>query len=185
MGFKEIEKHNIPQIYGLMKCDFAPDELKPLNLIIKYIERNICRFFGLYENNALLSYFDIIFSDKTALIDYFAVTNTFRGKGVGGKSLKFLSEKLSLLDFIFAEVESPAQAKNDEELKTINRRLEFYVKNGFYYSGNDVCLFGHKYRIMVLPIHSHPEKQEALQRLFEIYQLMFTEEIINEHVSII
>lgn len=185
MEFKKINRNSLESLYSVMKKDFASDELKPLAMIQEYISRGICKFYGLYEQNRLYAYADVVFSTSAALIDYFAVSEQYRGKGVGSTALKLLAENLSELDFIIAEVESPLQASNGSELHTIERRLDFYVRNGFYFSGNRVCLFGHKYEIMVLPIKNQPDKQTSMEKLFEIYRLMFTDEIINKHVSII
>lgn len=185
MEFKEINRNSLEHLYSVMNNDFESDELKPLKMIEKYIEQGICKFYGLYEQDELYCYADMIFSERAALIDYFAVTEKFRGKGVGSTALKLLAENLKKQNFIIAEVESTEQASNEAELITIERRLDFYKRNGLYLSGNRVCLFGHKYEIMVLPINSKPDKDETLEKLFEIYRLMFSKEIIDRHISLI
>lgn len=184
MEIRRLERNMLENVYSLMKNDFLSDELKPLELIKKYIKNGICSIYGFYEDNKLVSYMDVIFSSTSALIDYFAVVEQYRCTGVGGSSIFSLKHELKDLDFILAEVEAEQQAKTDGDLKTIKRRIAFYEKNGFYLTGNRISLFGHKYNIMALPIKTKPNKETALERLFEIYRLMFSKEIINKHVSI-
>ncbi len=51
--------------------------------------------------------------------------------GLGGKVLNEIKELYRHLDFIFLEAESNSIAKNELQSEIIEKRKNFYIKNGF------------------------------------------------------
>lgn len=79
------------------------------------------------------------------LLDYFAICEEKRGKGLGGKSLRALQEVYRGKRF-FLEVESlKVPADNMEERR---RRKQFYLNNGMTELGVYAKLFGVEFELL-------------------------------------
>lgn len=127
------------RVYCLYHKAFPVSEKKPFGMIVKaykqgkadvwYIESK-----GHFAGLAItLNYKDMV------LLDYFAISEKMRGKGIGALALKYLQKMYEGKKF-FLEIESVyEECSNLEERK---RRKRFYIVNGMTPMGVRVNLFG-------------------------------------------
>ncbi|WP_297426909.1 GNAT family N-acetyltransferase [Clostridium sp.] len=151
MDLKQLSKEEIENIYYKhMITDFPQGELKPLSSIIRLIKRKKYICYGLYDNSELLAYACLVTSKSYLLIDYYAVCEQYRSKGIGSKFLSMLKDTSKNYNGIIVEVESFEYAPNEAERLVRQRRIEFYKKNGMKMTNILSILFNVEYSIMCL-----------------------------------
>ena len=141
-------------------------------------------FVGLNEGKVITICLLFNLSDSEfILLDYMAVSNEFRGKGIGGKFLRYLTKLLKKINkYLVLEVENPEHGDNKEQRKS---RIEFYKKNGAV-KLKDVryilpALDGKsptEMNLMVLPeYHDITMKKETVRKLIlELYKEVYGRE---------
>lgn len=117
MEIRRLERNMLENVYSMMKNVFLPDELKPPELINKYVQNGICCIYGFYEDNKPVSYADVVFSDTAALIDYFAAAEQYRCTGIGGKSLFVLRHELKKTNSFLLRLKRNSRQKTAATLK--------------------------------------------------------------------
>lgn len=182
---KQIE--NVYKI--LMKKDFPKNELKPLSIIKKEISRNEYICYGIYDNSVLCGYafFVVRINDngtKNYLLDYFAVTEAERNKGIGSVFLELLINQLSDADIIICEAENPAYAVNDEDRNMRQRRVNFYLRNGFTNTGVSAQLFGVEYMILEVNKNSEHSLEEIKHFYNDAYSKIIPDFILRKNFII-
>lgn len=179
MQLKPITIQELRKIYApRLKRDFPPDELMPLSRMEELTRAGSQSAWGFYEGDELAAYAVFITNSggrPAALLNYFAVEQSRRGRGVGTQCLRLLKAAAAQmrLDCIIFEVEKPEKAESPEDLTQRRRRIQFYLAGGALATGVDSRLYGVDYHIMVLPADGKPatppddrELAEALTALY-------------------
>ena len=78
----------------LYKSSFPPNELKPLWLILLKFFQHQSDIWIIEENNIFSGIAITINGDNLVLLDYFAIDQNKRGKGLGSKSLQLLQAQM-------------------------------------------------------------------------------------------
>ncbi|MBQ9662602.1 MAG: GNAT family N-acetyltransferase [Oscillospiraceae bacterium] len=144
------EFHQIEELYRQrMKKDFARNELRPLSSLRKSWEREEYDCFGLYEGDELLGYAFFVRQGSRYLFDYLAIAEEHRDQGYGSAFLRQL--RIPEAECIIGEVEDPEKAKDEEDRRQREKRLQFYLRNGYRQTGVTSCVFGAHYRILEVP----------------------------------
>ena len=136
-----------------MKRDFPPEELKPYDGMAKMMAK------GWYEPLALVgeeggemgayAFQTVVPGCRCALLDYFAVLPSLRGKGVGAAALKALTGHYAgRMDALIIECEHPAEAPDPAAAR---RRIGFYLRAGARATAIESRLFGVRYLVLALP----------------------------------
>ena len=100
---KELNLEKIKTIYDThMQEAFPQSELRPYKNIEMLTKQGYYVCFGLYENTELLAYafFTKSTDRKYCLLDYYAVVDGLRGKGIGSAFFPLLKEKMQDMDGI-------------------------------------------------------------------------------------
>ena len=87
------------------------------------------------------------------MLDYFAVENSLRGKGIGGKCIT-LMKKIKPYQGIILEVDAPDFAQDEADKNICLRRIKFYTNNGIRLTNISESLFGAHFKLMVLDFSS-------------------------------
>ena len=83
---------------------------------------------------------------------------------------------------MIVEVETPACGSDEAERKLRQRRMNFYLRNGFRDTGMDVSVFGVRFRLLEL-VHGAPhDRQELLTRYMNIYRYVLPEDLFRANV---
>ncbi|MBR1444813.1 MAG: GNAT family N-acetyltransferase, partial [Firmicutes bacterium] len=120
-----FEENEIRNIYeNNMKGDFHASEVKPLKKI--YTMRNNGNYscVGFFENGIMNAYAFVCYENQKdyLLLDYFAVNEKLRGKGIGGRCLKELSNIFEKSRGIILETEDPAFSFDEADMKIRKKR---------------------------------------------------------------
>ena len=178
---KELNLEEIKTIYDThMQEAFPQSELRPYKNIEMLTKQGYYVCFGLYENKELLAYafFTKSADRKYCLLDYYAVVDGLRGKGIGSAFFPLLKEKMQDMDGILIEVESVESTDLDEEKALRHRRIAFYQKNGCKMTKAKCLLYGVDFCIMALPVQKAvPCDEEVLFELEYFYHIMFDEQL--------
>ena len=123
----------------LYKKAFPREERKPFSIIMNMKKRGKTDVWYFEDNGIFLGLATTINGEDKVLIDYFAVAESKRGHGNGGRMLKALIEYYSPRG-VFLEIEIPYEdSKNYSERV---RRKEFYLRAGLTEMGTKAKLFG-------------------------------------------
>lgn len=179
MIFKEMNMMEIQEVYNNhLVNDFHSDEIKPLAIIEHMYNVGIYRAIGMYNDDILLAYAFIANVNEVHFIDYYAVCNhANRGKGYGTTFLTYLNDKF---DNILAEVEDPSFAKNTAQKNTMDKRVEFYVKNKYRITDVKGTVFGVHYKLMCNNDWSDSQVKKGVD---DVYKMMLNEEIYKSQVK--
>ncbi len=134
-----IEKklsRNLPdykEICDFMKRVFPKEELIPMWLIRIIILKKNYDFKVYYDNDLFVGILFTIESDDSLFVFYIAVNDKIHSKGYGSKLLKVIFDKYPNKPVtLFIETMSDKSAENYEQRV---KRLAFYERNGFRYTG--------------------------------------------------
>lgn len=168
------------QLYDSCMCDHFPaDEIKPFYIMEKAIKEGTYFPYGYYEGETLLAYTCLLKKDTYFLLDYFAVMEAGRGKGMGSEILEILQNNISQEESILLEVEEPVSAEPDV-LDLQKRRIQFYLRNHALYTELRAEVFGVPYFILIMG--KKLEKEQAQKAMSVLYHTILTEEMYEKNV---
>lgn len=177
-----------------LQFHFTEEERKPLKAIKRMWEQGKYFALGMFEKEEkeLLGY--AFFSggrqSDMVLLDYFAMLEKQRGRGLGSVFLQHMQEILKeSFRGIIIETEDVSFAKNEQETEERNRRNDFYMRNGAKKTGITSQIYGARYEVYVLPFEELKKVDEKLlckvcyENVYEIYQYMIPGEKNQMHVA--
>ena len=180
MELKLLDNIQTDYVYNTyMTVDFPADELKPLSHIHTMLKEDIYSCYGFFEGELLKAYAYIVRVENCILIDYLAVLNEYRGRGVGSELMLCL-KKLFKGKTILIECENVAFAADPFEKHIRQRRIAFYESLGFVLTGISSRLFDAEYVILSLPEF----KNTALCDFRKLYLAMLKQERFDRHLII-
>jgi GNAT superfamily N-acetyltransferase len=179
------ERHSI--YHQHLQKDFHQSEVKPYTLVEKLIteQRYLC--YGLWDDEELKGYaFFVKGSDSpTLLLDYFAVLSDYRSQGLGGKFIQAIQENMSKDKLtLIAEVENPAHASDEQSRDLMNRRIQFYIRNGFRQSKVLSRVFTDEYMIIYYKEEPYQYEDGLVMELKQLYQAIFGEEVCRNQIQV-
>lgn len=184
MDLKKLNNEEIIDLYNNhMTSDFPIEELKPLDVIQKLIKKDNYICYGLYDNGRLLAYAFLVSLKSYILIDYYAVCEQHRNKGIGSKFLSALREKCKDYHGIMVEVEKTEYAPNECEKLIRKRRIDFYKRNGMIMTNISCELFSVNFSIMCL-CNVELEDSEIFEALKAIYKEITPAQLYLKYVKI-
>jgi len=185
MELKPLNRVLIEQIYNeRMEEDFPPSELKPLNIILEAVSKNIYECYGLFDKEEIAGYIFLIKCGNDYLIDYLATYPERRNSGLGGIMIQLIGEKLKDAQSIIGEVENPDFATNESDRSLQRRRINFYFRNGFRDTNVKAECFGVPFILIETGpnlIHSE-EEIKALYRMH--YQAILSKEMYEKNIMV-
>lgn len=185
------ERRNI--YHGHLQKDFHQSEIKPYALMEALAAEQRYPCYGLFEQGELKGYAFFVKDEKghTLLLDYFAVVCEYRNEGLGGGFLRELQEYVMKEDLtLFAEVENPAYAIDEQSRDLMNRRIQFYLRNGFKLSKVWSRVFTDEYQIIYFNEklsageRSHPEENIIVKELKQLYLMIFGEAACRNRINV-
>lgn len=184
-----IEELTLPEVRDVyrhqLKYDFPDNERKPLSRIEKSMKNGQYLCYGIRNGTDILAYAFLVVINDEYLVDYFAVREEARGTGIGSSFLKELvSSHLQKASCVLLEVDDPDSAKDAEERKTHERRLSFYLKNGWHDTGARAQTFDVNFMILEFPT-GDPHTREISEAVYaRIYSAILPKTIYKHMVKI-
>lgn len=122
------QDREIDYIHSLYVRAFPFVEQKPFRDILDLQTRGICDLYIITHEGARCGLAVVHTVKDTALLDYFAIDEKFRGMGLGGMALDALTAHYSDRYF-YIEIEriDPASDNNEQRIS----RRQFYLNHGF------------------------------------------------------
>lgn len=162
-------KEEVKNIYNnLMTQDFPDAELKPLESILKMMEKACYEPLGAFENDEFIGYAFMtkIPGEDYLLLDYLAVDKNMRQSGFGKEIIKSL-KTFYKGKVIFIESEDPS-FQEGEAKAVAKKRLSFYESNGVKDSGILSCIFTAHYINYYLSekVYSREFCKKALEKIY-------------------
>ena len=114
-------------LYRLYLSAFPREERKPFSIIYRMYRRGKSDVWRICRDNRMVGLATTVNGEGLVLLDYFAVAEKLRGRGVGSQALQLLQQKYDHVGF-FGEIESTHEDAPNRELRL--RRLEFYRRGG-------------------------------------------------------
>jgi hypothetical protein len=191
----------IARIYRVhLLRDFPSGEVKPYFAIKSLLKRQMYACYGLFESPAagsgeadsrrpdlgsLLAYAFLCGSrsDGFLLIDYFAVVPRARQQGIGSQFLQQLAPLLPWACGLAAEIENVGEAPDGPERQTRQRRLDFYLRNGFSLTGVSGHVFGVNYDIVYRPLLQQLDDASLLKHMDSLYRNMVPRLLFHQNVA--
>ena len=185
---RKLTRKEIESVYSLyMKKDFPKDELKPLSMINRSLDKGQYFCYGMFDDDKLCGYACFVSIDidskQCCLLDYFAVLSDMRDKGIGSAFLRLLKDELDPAEIVLCESESPEDTEN-EELVTRKRRIAFYLRNDLTDTGVTASVFGVKYVLLEFPVSRQHSGDEVRGYYSALYKSFLPEHLYNKFVSI-
>lgn len=150
---------------------FPKDERKSFGLIKKTYKKKITTILEILKDNEIVGFmiFNQIKPNGYIQLDYFAIFDEYRHKGIGSASLKLLSEEYKNSKGIFIEIEKIGLGKTIEENEVREKRKDFYERIGFKKLNFDLELF----KVIYMPyVYSNiiDNDEVIISEIFDIYK---------------
>lgn len=126
------------QVYTLYEGAYPREEKKPLDMMENLADQGKMELLAIVEDGEFVGLAMNMLSEKTALLDYLAITPEKRCGGHGSVAIQMLTERFKDKKYIL-EIEMQDDKAENAWLR--KRRKEFYLRNGLKETG----LFVHAY----------------------------------------
>lgn len=185
---RKLTNDEIASVYDLyMKKDFPANELKPFSIIEKSLEKGQYFCCGIFNGDKFCGYACfvtlLIESKEYCLLDYFAVISDMRGQGIGSEFLRLLKDILKGTEMVMCEAENPSGSEEDE-LIIRQRRVNFYLRNGFVETGVTASVYGVDYILLDFDLGRKHTKDEIRMRYADLYKSFISKTRFDELVAI-
>ena len=154
-----------------MKKDFPRNELRPLSTLRRSWEREEYDGYVLMEEGEILGYAFFVRMGRYYLLDYLAIAEECREQGYGSLFLQKLS--IPGAECVICEVENPDKGGKDQ--KQLERRMDFYLRNGYRKTGVTSCVFRVDYRILEVTTTGCHADEEITAFYTEVYRKLLPE----------
>lgn len=139
-GFADMEKFK-----KLNTEAFPKQERVPVKNFLKMAEEGLIELIAVYDGEIFVGFCSVMADAPTAYLCYFAVENSLRRRGYGGRILNLLREKYAGCQVVLDLELVDSSAPNNEQRIT---RRNFYLRNGFYPTGYGMAYFGMEFELL-------------------------------------
>ncbi len=184
LHFRELTDEELIKLYeDELKKDFPEVELKKLDLMLKLKHRGAYITLTVYDRGVFVGYafFSTDSSDKgLCILDYLGVMPGFRGKGYGPRILSLINSHFSDKTALMCEVEDPFVTDDPEQKVLREKRMNFYISNGWQDTGLSVFMYDVDYRIIGSPVGKFKNPRNVL----DDYRLIYVDMVGEEELSV-
>ncbi len=136
---KANDEQRLQAIEKLYLEAFPKEERKPFSLMVTKQAEGTMELLSLEEEGKFIGLAIFAHDKDIALLDYFAICETYRNQGYGSRALKSLQKIYTGKRFVL-EIETTKKSFSDAERR--EKRKAFYLRNGLHTMDFDVNLFG-------------------------------------------
>ena len=148
-------------IFALYRAAFPREERKPFSVIRKMAKKGRADIWTIRHDGRFAGLAATVNGQEHILLDYFAVREALRGRGIGSAALKRLMEHYAHKGF-FVEIESTFGPT--ENLKERQKRKEFYVNCGMVPMDTEADVFGVRMELLGVRCHLDFEQYRNFYR---------------------
>ena len=144
---KDFGADVLTRLRALYESAFPSSEKKPFSLIDQKCGEGSAEIYAILgEDGGFLGLAIFILHDRLALLDYFAIEEGERGRGIGGEALERIKnlhgERVLLLEI--EDVDEPDAENRADRV----RRERFYTSHGMRIMPYRISLFGVQMRVL-------------------------------------
>ena len=151
----------IPVIFALYRAAFPREERKPFSVILRMAKRGRADLWTIRHDGRFAGLAATVNGQENILLDYFAVREVLRGRGVGSAALKCLKGHYAHKGF-FVEIESTfGPSENPQERQ---KRKGFYVNCGLIPMDTEADVFGVRMELLGVRCHLDFEQYRNFYR---------------------
>lgn len=132
-------KDNIKKLKRLYERAFPRAEKKSFSLIMRLAKEGKTKIYSAEDDGEFLGLAIMILHADVALLDYLAIEESKRDKGIGGQVIETLKAIYKDSKFIL-EIEDTEKDIPEREMRL--RRKKFYLSHGLTVMPYKICLFG-------------------------------------------
>ena len=147
MMIKEAVNGQLEWIYKLYMESFPENERKPFQLIEEKVKEGKMEILAIEEEGRLVGLAIAILYQDMVLLDYFAMHQNDRGKGLGGEAIEQLKKRYQNKR-LFLEIEILDERADNYNERV--RRKAFYLNHGLSEAKIYVLLFGVEMEILTV-----------------------------------
>ncbi|MDD4291165.1 MAG: GNAT family N-acetyltransferase [Clostridia bacterium] len=148
----------------LYESSFPDLERKPWLTMLGFMRNGNAELNMITYDKKICGFVYILSRNNTALVDYLAIDNEMRGKGVGSAVCKLLGEKY-FGQKLFLEVEKPDVIYPNYQERL--RRQSFYLKNGLIPTGIFIRAYGTELELMTFGMSiTYPEYIDFMKEIY-------------------
>lgn len=176
--FRRLSSDEVLDIYeNSCPLHFPAPEIKPVFMIKSMVERGGYIGIGVYDGDRLAGYALCVQAPEknTILLDYLAVFEEYRNKGVGALMLQEMQRIYTDMHGIIIETERPDKAADEEDRTMRIRRNGFYKRSGCRQTELLTQVAGVDFGIFYLPTGRQMPDEEVAADLQNIYDFMLGE----------
>lgn len=176
--FRRLSSDEVLDIYeNSCPLHFPAPEIKPVFMIKSMVERGGYIGIGVYDGDRLAGYALCVQAPEknTILLDYLAVFEEYRNKGVGALMLKEMQRIYTDMHGIIIETERPDKAADEDDRALRIRRNGFYKRSGCRQTELLTQVAGVDFGIFYLPTGRQMPDEEVAADLQTIYDFMLGE----------
>jgi len=176
--FRRLSSDEVLDIYeNSCPLHFPAPEIKPVFMIQCMVERGGYIGIGVYDGDRLAGYALCVQAPEknTILLDYLAVFEEYRNKGVGALMLQEMQRIYTDMHGIIIETERPDKAADEEDRAMRIRRNGFYKRSGCRQTELLTQVAGVDFGIFYLATGRQMPDEEVAADLQNIYDFMLGE----------
>ena len=160
---------------------FPKEEQRDWKNIKKTYEKGIEKFYIIVEEEVVVGFIMLEKNEKyeSYYIDYFAILEEYRNKGIGTKALQLLLENVVKDNLLFLEIEKPVETN----VETIKRK-KFYINLGFKEIESEYLLYKVLYKPFVYS-KKYISKEKIDIIMFDYYIINCGKEAVKANCRII
>lgn len=132
-------------LYRLYRSAFPISERKPIAILLKMYREKRTDIWCIRHENTFAGLALTVNGDNLTLLDYFAIEEKYRGRGLGSKALNALRDRYAP-GGLFIEIESTLEEAQNRPERL--RRKAFYLRCGMEELGTTAKLFGVNMELM-------------------------------------
>ena len=126
-------------IINLYLQAFPIEERKPVDLLFTHAESEKSDIYIITDDTGAFSgFFVTIYNDSIMIIEYLAISNQARGKGIGSQAISWLVKTFPTHNLVVEIEETQVQA---EDLDLRLKRRYFYEKHDFVFINQSIQFF--------------------------------------------
>lgn len=176
--FRRLSKEEVMDIYvNGCPLHFPAPEVKPVFMIQSMVDRDGYIGIGIYDGEKMAGYALCVQDPErnTILLDYLAVYEEYRNRGMGALLLQKMQQIYTDKNGIIIETERPDKAENEADRALRLRRNAFYTRCGCRQTGLLTNVAGVDFGIFYLPCAKSLADEEIAADLKLIYDFMLGE----------
>lgn len=174
MKLREVTNiHEVEQIYQEhIAIDFPASERPPLAFFMRMHEQSVSSLYLCEEDGEVVAYAAFREEDGYVLLNYFAVHENQRGRGIGRKFLQEIGTLFADKKGILVEAEHTGYAINEADEIVRTKRIAFYESCGYVCLRDvDLLLFNVHYQVLVKPLSE--DKTGDSEYIYQVFCCLY------------